>query len=892
MNDEIAVRAYTVPKIRDFRAKNSQNSKQIEHNRILVLDCETTTDLYQNLKFGYFEVYEYGILDYYGIFYDPDILKKNERKILVNFTKKKAIPIHTIEEFRKIFLYEIFDLQTLCVGFNLPFDLTRIAIKSANARLRRKNGFSLLFSKNLNYPRLHIIHVTNTFSFIEWGNTKNKFQNFKGNFVDLRTLGHALTDQKHSLESACLVFKTQYQKQIISDHGKITTEYIEYCINDVKATYSLYQNAKNEFENYGLDIPITKTYTPATIGKEFLNMIGIRRFLEKNPDFPNELLGKITVSYYGGRTEDKVRKTPMLVDVLDFLSMYPTVCTLQKLWKFVIADHIGYKDDTEKIRNFIDNFKLVDIQNKKIWSKLQGIILVEPENDILPVRAKYGTKNVWNIGVNYLTSRTPLWYSIADVITSKLYTEKTPKILKAYRFVPVGIQADLKTINIHGTKINPYHDDLFKKLIEYRHQLQMKKDPREHIIKIITNSISYGIFVEITTLEETKKLPIEVYGLSNFVQHKEKIERPGYMFNPIIAVCITSASRLLLAITEILLSKHGKAHAYCDTDSMMISPKHTKEVQRFFQPLNPYNFDAEIFKREKSNVLFYGISAKRYCLYRKIKKKIKIEKHSSHGLGHLLDPFSSNLVDNDKWHKEIWKDILNLHYKNITIEQLMEKYHNKFALSKFVITNPRILDRLREFNKNQKYQNQIKPFNFSIVGFSNLTNQNTSELIKPLAPFRKPAKLVVYDYFTDYYDKSRPKLKGKQYWKPFWDTFLEYLNHPEAKFEGNEGSLQRKHIRANRILHIGKESYNLEESEILGVDSDSYEIYENLQDLEHRFKCVCKKVLDLKPKDVKKYGISRQTLWNTKTNIGNNKTDVIAMKTKKLLLQFVLDHSF
>ena len=87
------------------------------------------------------------------------------------------------------------------------------------------------------------------------------------------------------------------------------------------------------------------------------------------------------------------------------------------------------------------------------------------------------------------------------------------------------------------------------------------------------------------------------------------------MFNPIIAVSITSASRLLLAATEVLLSRHGVTHAYCDTDSLAISPEYTKEIQSFFADLNPYDFDADIFKLEKSNVWFYGISAKRYCLY-------------------------------------------------------------------------------------------------------------------------------------------------------------------------------------------------------------------------------------------------------------------------------------
>lgn len=84
--------------------------------------------------------------------------------------------------------------------------------------------------------------------------------------------------------------------------------------------------------------------------------------------------------------------------------------------------------------------------------------------------------------------------------------------------------------------------------------------------------------------------------------------------------------------------------------------------------------------------------------------------------------------------------------------------------------------------------------------------------------------------------------------------------------DGDVGILERKHVNVIGIVHIGKESNNLEESELLGVDSGSYEIYENVKNLDSRFKKIAKDVLKLKPKDVKKVEISKQTLWNVKKN--------------------------
>ncbi len=81
-----------------------------------------------------------------------------------------------------------------------------------------------------------------------------------------------------------------------------------------------------------------------------------------------------------------------------------------------------------------------------------------------------------------------------------------------------------------------------------------------------------------------------------------------------------------------------------DTDSIFINPEIVKIIQDFFKHLNPYSIDTEMFKIEDDdnknpldNVMFYGISAKRYCLYKKENYAIEILKYSTHGLGQYKD---------------------------------------------------------------------------------------------------------------------------------------------------------------------------------------------------------------------------------------------------------------
>jgi len=84
--------------------------------------------------------------------------------------------------------------------------------------------------------------------------------------------------------------------------------------------------------------------------------------------------------------------------------------------------------------------------------------------------------------------------------------------------------------------------------------------------------------------------------------------------------------------------------AYYDTGSIFVKSDTAKDIQDFFRPLNPYSLPVEMFKIEEDdnhkpldNVMFYGISAKRYCLFDMNERQINIRKYSTHGLGHLVN---------------------------------------------------------------------------------------------------------------------------------------------------------------------------------------------------------------------------------------------------------------
>ena len=157
---------------------------------------------------------------------------------------------------------------------------------------------------------------------------KQKGKNvYRGCFIDLRTLLFALTNKAYSLKNALHDLGCQRQKIEVEDHGKITREYIDYNVNDTLSTYELYEKALELYRLYGLDKSPNRLFSPASIGKAYHEKMGVKPFFEKNPDFPKDVVGYVMNTYYGGRTEVRIRKTTVKVAYLDFLR----VCTLPSI---------------------------------------------------------------------------------------------------------------------------------------------------------------------------------------------------------------------------------------------------------------------------------------------------------------------------------------------------------------------------------------------------------------------------------------------------------------------------------------------------------------------------------------------------------------------------------
>lgn len=274
---EIAVRVY--PVLPDAGKRVKQHKRHSRPDSMFVIDCETTADETQRLTFGSYRFYENGRCTREALFYADDLperdLKVLQRYIATHRPETESrngdkLELLTLTEFVEQFYDDVYFGRCLLVGFNLPFDLSRIASDSTKARGRFAGGFSLVLS---NYtdgkqakkedkfrPRIGIKHIDSKralkgftacrepeeHALIPEGSEDGESQagyKFRGHFLDLRTLAFALTDRSYSLESACADFEVEHGKQKIARHGIVTEKYIDYNRRDVLATAELASNS-------------------------------------------------------------------------------------------------------------------------------------------------------------------------------------------------------------------------------------------------------------------------------------------------------------------------------------------------------------------------------------------------------------------------------------------------------------------------------------------------------------------------------------------------------------------------------------------------------------------------------------------------------------------------
>ena len=586
------------------KANDSDGLDDPHWPEVLAIDTESRTNIGQTLTFGVWrrcrlvgEKYE--VIEE-GIFYADD-LPARELKVLKTYMETAVsdvrsfpprFPLYSRTQFmKKVFWPALKKNAAMVVGFNLGYDLTRLALDWTQGN---KGEWSLVMMRyadgkeNCNYPRILITPIDSKKQIIKlwrpWKEVRHEWKNSGRtvHFLDLRTALWSLYNKSHSLRSACDnktgPFKSQDlpQKDDHQPTGEVTPEEIEHCRQDVRCTVALLDACKREFEKHpDLDLKPWNAYSPASFGKATLKAMGIIR-PELKFNISNEKLGPWIQSYYGGRSECRIRHDAVPVVPVDFTSEYPSCCANLGLFRILTAARLEFVDDTESVKQFLANITLEKCFKRETWRDLNFVARVIPDGDVLPIRTVYGGVS-HNIGNNYLHKNPAhpqtIYMAGPDLVAAVLQQpDRIPRIEQAFRVVPSGVQPGMRAIRLRGKVVIDPNDvsvDLFTKIIEER---KRNKDDADlyYWLKILANSI-YGFFVELIPERFKTLKPVEVFsGDESFSDFSRVIETRGKWFAPYLATLITSAGRLLLAMLEVEVSRAGGTYLYCDTDSLAI----------------------------------------------------------------------------------------------------------------------------------------------------------------------------------------------------------------------------------------------------------------------------------------------------------------------------------
>src|SRR4051812_39972765 len=231
MNHGIFLRCHTC--ILDEKPLPKSGSKKQDPlpRYVLVLDTETTTDALQSLNLGVYQFCELTTEGKYrcveeGIFY-ADELGPDQQDVLRNYVhdqnKRRAkdelkLRLYERAGFVEKVMYTAVQAGAAIVAFNLPFDLSRLAVEYRVARGAGGRGWSFVVFRYKNKskgewvpntfrPRIQLRPKDSKAAFIRLAGGDMNQPYRVGRFLDLKTLVWALRNKSLSLDSACREFK-------------------------------------------------------------------------------------------------------------------------------------------------------------------------------------------------------------------------------------------------------------------------------------------------------------------------------------------------------------------------------------------------------------------------------------------------------------------------------------------------------------------------------------------------------------------------------------------------------------------------------------------------------------------------------------------------------------
>jgi hypothetical protein len=706
-------------------------------------------------------------------------------------------------------------------------------------------------------PRIKYQYLSNGNFRVEYGSgfgdekRGDRKPSHKGTFLSTQTLGHAQGSDADSLYRMCSERSICCPEPIWTDN--VSADTIEHVRLETEALAELAFAQLEEHNRHPIFTPANWIYSGSSYFKGYCDATGIEPFLKRQAGFPREFLGIAQEAFYGGIGETNIRREIRPAVHVDFSQAFTTSADLLELWPLMIADKITILgEQTAAVRSILSQALTgeLSLYDKATWRELDYYVRVAPEGDLLPIRinvADDGEDPEFHLAAAHVYGNgKEIWYALPDVIASAIRTGKIPRITDAFRVVPDGVRTGLKRVNLFGLyEVDPLKGSLWGACAKLRQYLKSHQelDPRGHmraLLKSMCVSGSFGMHAELHRAQgpEDEMVDTRVHsGSGSWEMRIHDPEDPGRWYNPFIASLVTAGCRLLMAMLERAVTAEGGDWIFSATDAMAIcaSPQGDTSRQELsfaqvetivsdFAPLNPHG-EGSILKIEYGSTnrqLFcnaistysYAFAIKERGRYKVLRRGVDGETEDSFSrffLGNYIDPDWPG--KDSGWIAHVWEALFNDDYLN-----LPHWITSGPAVMVCPLNTPAAIGKLHNLEKPKRYRNQIKPTNqfmtCSLRGGKK--GSKTPHLLLPLDP--TPANWTKRGWINRHdgkrYTFDHLARMGHQP-KSYWDIISDHRCQIEKKrINGHStGKLYRPHILIGEIIHIGKETNQLEEYE-------------------------------------------------------------------------------
>jgi hypothetical protein len=800
---------------------------------------------------------------------EPDLIWRDEARLGTPLNgrsiKVKLLPL---SEFLKVFYCVAYEDRSLIIGYDLPRELTRLAAEWHEIKKGEKvGGWKLALWTYLDpstgkrrpsagwRPEVILKRVAPNVTFIEFTGRRGSL--FRGEFLDLSNLVHALTGRHWTLDEAIAALTSE----TIDNHaerGRITLECVDYTRRVAHVTVLLAKALLNLFDrlhpvsrrNPKGFLSETRLFSPGGLARAYLTAVGFSR-----PAVPKDRLGPCTAASFGGWSEVQVRDRLPTV-LVDFRRQYQTAFLLQALQDLLAAERLEFVEDTAAVREFVKGFTPDELYCPETYRKLNVLCWVKPAGALLPVReaskeisASDAGRFTMALAPRYGNQPLPFW--LHDVIAAKLHDPagQAPEIVRAERILPIGRQSLRKTRLFGGVVFDPHKDQFFKVLVEEaerfargeRRYADIATAIRKEIVrgvKAIGNIACFGALSETRAADLLPGRREEVTLLSDADPIRAAVthpEDPGPFACPPLAGLVSATGRLWLAAVHYEVGRRGGIVAECDTDGAHIvatekggtiyvetrgadfheggpaQPVHAlsyadvDEIADLFEPLNPFDRallpGSPLRVKGASEGLF--ISAKRYAL---IGPNGEYLDRKESMLGMLLSP-CEGWID-EAWHtvEEQWD------WRRLT----PRPWFDLPAVRQLAVTSPAHARQLKGLPN-------LRPWNFFLVANAIGRNDRDHKPVTAVvvAPFeRNPAVWSSLDWrFAESGERlslGHPDSEGRR-WRfvTLRECLSGFARHPIAEMLAPDGSpcgpytrgvLQRRPVRDGERWLILKEA--------------------------------------------------------------------------------------